>query len=172
MVLLQAGGRIHGVFLLGREERVYSLQPGHSWSDRSNSSDTDFEGQIGHRQPGHSGTETCCVSAPGRRRVTKCQDTSSASATTFRAATFWRGNVSHSRRALARMGRWVREISEHAGVAGCGMRLHATHNSLQAQDSLQPHFPTHHSLYKMRLPSINFIHSSVFVTTTINDEAA
>ncbi len=32
-----------------------SLQPGHSWSDRSNSSDTDFEGQIGHRQPGHSG---------------------------------------------------------------------------------------------------------------------
>ena len=35
------------------------------------------------------------------------------------------------------------------------MRLHATHNSLQAQDSLQPHFPTHHSLYKMRLPSIN-----------------
>ena len=78
-----------------------SLQPGHSWSDRSNSSDTDFEGQIGHRQPGHSGTETCCVSAPGRRRVTKCQDTSSASATTFRAATFWRGNVSHSRRALA-----------------------------------------------------------------------
>jgi hypothetical protein len=87
-----------------------SLQPGHSWSDRSNSSDTDFEGQIGHRQPGHSGTEACCVSAPARRRVTKCQDTSSASATTFRAATFWRGNVSHRRRALAHGSMGARDL--------------------------------------------------------------
>eukprot|EP01043_Picozoa_sp_COSAG02_P043365 COSAG02_NODE_3770_length_6258_cov_2588.033447_2_plen_180_part_00 len=43
-----------------------SLQPGHSRSERSNSSDTDFEGQIWHRQSGHSGTGTCCVFACGR----------------------------------------------------------------------------------------------------------
>ena len=45
-----------------------SLQPGHSRSERSNSSDTDFEGQIWHRQSGHSGAGTCCVSDAGQRR--------------------------------------------------------------------------------------------------------
>ena len=66
--VLQAGGRIHGVFLLGREERVFNLgTPGPS--DRMNSSDTDFEGQIWNRQSGHSGTG--CVFERARWRATR-----------------------------------------------------------------------------------------------------
>eukprot|EP01043_Picozoa_sp_COSAG02_P034999 COSAG02_NODE_2480_length_8727_cov_7.654381_3_plen_163_part_00 len=85
----RAGGRIHGVFLLGRDGGE-SLQPGHSRSERSNSSDTDFEGQIWHRQSGHSGTGTCCTTLPRRPPPVGVDRKDASSPTTFRLATFWR----------------------------------------------------------------------------------
>jgi hypothetical protein len=139
-----------------------SLQPGHSWSDRSNSSDTDFEGQIGHRQPGHSGTEACCVSAPARRRVTKCQDTSSASATTFRSGNLlaWQCEPSP-----ARLGAWVDGCARsRSTLASLGVGCVCT----QPTTAFKPKtlynliFPPTTPFTKRDNRASIFIHSSVF----------
>ena len=121
-----------------------SLQPGHSRSERSNSSDTDFEGQIWHRQSGHSGTGTCCTTLPRRPPPVGVDRKDASSPTTFRLATFWRATFATTetpshRHSMAIQSQWRRQG---------GKRSHATHNPEIRELRLVWHMETCHKLRK------------------------
>ena len=115
----QAGGRIHGVFLLGREERVFNL------------------GTV------HERLTDCCTTLPRRPPPVGVDRKDASSPTTFRLGTFWRATSATTETPSHRHSMAIRSQWRRQG----GKRSHATHNRLQAQDSLLPPlFPTHHSL--------------------------
>ena len=107
-------------------------------------------------------SEACCVSAPARRRVTKCQPNNISGGNLL----VWQCEPSP-----ARLGAWVRWARSRSTL-GVGCVCTQPTTAFKPKTLYNLIFPPTTPFYKMRLPSINFIHSSVFVTTTINDEAA
>ena len=141
----QAGGRIHGVFLLGREERVFNLgTPGPSDRTRRTPISRVRFGiaNLGTPAPGH----VACLHVGARWRVTKIPGRTTRRRQPSRVATS-ASNLREPRRQGASRWRWRSDRS--GGRVGC----EHTQPTTACKQQLAPRalyylfFPTHHSLY-------------------------